>query len=92
VAASASLSTIYVGVIEHIWRLDEYQMRVLDISNKNNHPVVIHFSPSSWQTQEGKALNYSEDVLSLVEPSEICHFNTKLHFLIKFTAERCTFN
>ncbi len=44
---------------------DEYQMRVLDISDKNNPQLTYTSSPSGWQTQEGKIVDYFEDVLSL---------------------------
>jgi uncharacterized secreted protein with C-terminal beta-propeller domain len=60
------INDIYViGDRAYLATSDEYQMRVLDISNKNNPQLLYTFSPSGWQTQEGKTLNYFEDVLSL---------------------------
>jgi hypothetical protein len=42
---------------------DEKQMRVLDVSDKSDPILIDSFSPSGWQTQEGKILDYFEDVL-----------------------------
>jgi hypothetical protein len=60
------INDIYVdGDIAYLATSDELQMRVLDISNKNNPILINSFSPSGSQTQEGKVLNYFERVLSL---------------------------
>lgn len=39
---------------------DEKQMRVLDISNPSIPVLIDSFSPSGWQTQEGKIIDYFE--------------------------------
>jgi len=39
---------------------DEKQMRILDISNMSNPILTDSFSPSGWQTQEGKVIDYFE--------------------------------
>jgi hypothetical protein len=44
---------------------DEKQMRVLDVSDKTNPILTDSFSPSGWQTQEGKILDYFEDSIGL---------------------------
>ena len=44
---------------------DSGQMRVLDIYNPTNIILVATFSPSGWETQEGKSLSYFEGNLSL---------------------------
>lgn len=42
---------------------DQYQMRIVDISQPSTPQVVSSFSPSGWSRQEGKALSYFEDAL-----------------------------
>lgn len=42
---------------------DEKQLRVLDISIKNDPLLMSSFSPSGWQTQAGRTLEYFEDRL-----------------------------
>jgi uncharacterized secreted protein with C-terminal beta-propeller domain len=44
---------------------DEKQMRVLDVSNPNNPILINTFSPSGWQTQEGKILESFEGGIAL---------------------------
>lgn len=44
---------------------DEGQMRILDVHDLNNISQVEYFSPSGWETQEGKSLSYFEEKLSL---------------------------
>ncbi len=41
------------------------QMRVLDISDKSSPQLLFSFSPSGWQTQEGKILDFFENSLGL---------------------------
>ncbi len=41
------------------------QMRILDISNKNNPILLFTFSPSGWQTQEGRTIDLFENRLNL---------------------------
>ena len=44
---------------------DEKQMRVLDISNPSIPVLIDSFSPSGWQTQEGKAIDHFEENILL---------------------------
>jgi hypothetical protein len=44
---------------------DEKQMRVLDVSNPSNPILINSFSPSGWQTQEGKILESFESAIAL---------------------------
>ena len=60
------INDIYVvGNTAYLATSDIAQMRVLDISNKSNPVSISVFSPSGWQTQEGKVLDYFEKKLSL---------------------------
>jgi hypothetical protein len=55
------VNDIYVkGNIAYLATSDILQMRVLDISQKNNIFLMNSFSPSGWQTQEGKIFDYFE--------------------------------
>ena len=42
---------------------DEFQLRVLDISEPSLPVLHAGFNPPGWQRQEGKSLSYFEDVL-----------------------------
>lgn len=56
------INDIYVrGNIAYLANSDEKQLRVLDISNKSSPIAIGFFSPSGWQTQEGKTIEYFED-------------------------------
>lgn len=44
---------------------DRMQMRVLNIKDKSNPTLADSFSPSGWQTQEGKILEYFEGNMGL---------------------------
>ncbi len=44
---------------------DEKQVRVLNISDTSNPTLINSFSPSGWQTQEGKTIEYFEGGYSL---------------------------
>ncbi len=58
------INDIYVrGDKAYLAASDEKQMRVLDIVDKS-HPILINsLSPTGWQTQEGKTLDYFEGQL-----------------------------
>ncbi len=43
---------------------DEEQLRVLDVSSPTTISQVSHFSPSGWETQQGRALSFFEGILS----------------------------
>jgi hypothetical protein len=59
------VNDIYVEKdIAYLATSDEKQMRVLDISDRTKPVLIDSFSPSGWQTQEGKVLNYFEEILS----------------------------
>lgn len=60
------INDIYINNdIAYIASSDKNQMRVVDISNKSNPTLLDIFSPSGWQTQEGKVLDYFEGRLGL---------------------------
>lgn len=44
---------------------NESQMIVLDLYDKTNPISIYSFSPSGWQTQEGKTLDFFEEILTL---------------------------
>lgn len=44
---------------------DEKQMRALDVSDKSQPVLAGSFSPSGWQTQEGKTIDHFEGQLGL---------------------------
>lgn len=44
---------------------DEKQMRVLDIRDISNPRLIDSFSPSGWQTQQGKVIDYFEENIGL---------------------------
>ena len=54
---------------------DEKQMRVLDISNPSIPVLIDSFSPSGWQTQEGKVIDYFEENILLGRT--VCGFNVQ---------------
>ncbi len=60
------INDIYVrGDRAYLASSDDKQMRVLDVSDKS-HPILIDsFSPSGWQTQEGKTIDYFKGQVSL---------------------------
>jgi hypothetical protein len=44
---------------------DEKQLRVLDISDKSHPTLIDSFSPTGWQTQEGRIIEYFEGMVGL---------------------------
>ena len=61
---STLVNDIYVvGNTAYLATSDEYQLRVLDVSNKNYPQLTYTSSPTGWQTQEGKVLDYFEKTL-----------------------------
>jgi hypothetical protein len=44
---------------------DESQMRVIDISDKANMSLAYAFTASGWQVQQGKVVEYFENILGL---------------------------
>lgn len=44
---------------------DEKQIRVVDVSDKSRPVLIDSFSPTGWQTQEGKSIEYFEGKLGL---------------------------
>lgn len=60
------VNDIYVeNNLAYLATSDQKQMRVLDVSNKAQPIQVDSFSPSGWQTQEGKILSLFENKLFL---------------------------
>ncbi|MDO8430747.1 MAG: hypothetical protein Q7S72_02055 [Candidatus Taylorbacteria bacterium] len=58
------INDIYVrGDKAYLATSDEKQMRVLDVSDKTQPILIDSFSPTGWQTQEGKTLDYFEETL-----------------------------
>ncbi len=51
--------------IAYLATSDNLQMRILDISNKSQPILTDSFSPSGWQTQGGKAIDFFEGKLAL---------------------------
>lgn len=63
---STLVNSIYINSNKaYLATSDVAQMMILDISNKNNPISVYSFSPTGWQTQEGKVIDYFEGILSL---------------------------
>ena len=55
------INDIYVrGNKAYLASSDEKQIRILDVSNKSNPILIDYFSPTGWQTQEGKTLDFFE--------------------------------
>jgi hypothetical protein len=60
------LNDIYVrDGFAYVAASDEGQMRVLDVRNPVAISQIEYFSPTGWETQEGKSLSYFEGSLSL---------------------------
>lgn len=60
------INSIYVrGHLAYVAASDSGQMRVLDVSNPGSIIELSQFSPSGWETQQGKILSYFEGSLSL---------------------------
>jgi hypothetical protein len=53
------------GNFAYLATSDEYQMRVIDISNKANMTLAYTFTTSGWQVQQGKVIEYFENTLGL---------------------------
>ncbi len=50
-----------IGNTAYVAGSDEKQIRVVDITNKAKPQLIVYLSPSGWQTQEGKVIDYYED-------------------------------
>lgn len=60
------INDIYVrDGVAYLATSDQNQMRVLDVSDPTSISLVESFSPSGWQTQEGKTISYFEKKMSL---------------------------
>jgi len=60
------INDIYVdGDFAYLATSDEMQMRTIDVSDKSMPRLIDSFSPSGWQTQEGKVVDIFEGNLSL---------------------------
>ncbi len=58
------ISDIYVrGSTAYLATADSMQMRLLDVSLPSNPVLISSFSPTGWQTQTGKSLEYFEGQL-----------------------------
>lgn len=75
---------------------DEYQMRILDITDKNSLLLEYGFAPSGWQTQQGKVINYFENILSLgrtvgginrIMNHESFIFSTTTEYSVQFSSD-----
>lgn len=49
-----------IGDMVYAASSDEKQIRIIDITNKIQPALVGYYSPSGWQTQEGKVVDYYE--------------------------------
>ncbi|HEY9583758.1 MAG TPA: hypothetical protein VJI66_02240 [Candidatus Paceibacterota bacterium] len=60
------INDIYVsGNTAYLAGSDNKQMRIVDISDKSQPVLIDSFSPSGWQTQEGKVLDYFQGAIGL---------------------------
>jgi hypothetical protein len=63
---NTQINDIYVrNGIAYVAASDIGQMRVLDVSDPSNINQIAQFSPSGWETQQGKVISYFEKGLSL---------------------------
>ncbi len=60
------VNDIYIrGDIAYVAASNVGQMRILDVRNPSSISEADAFSPTGWETQEGKIISYFENVLSL---------------------------
>ncbi len=63
---STLINDIYIkNNIAYLATADQKQMRVLDVADKTDPVLIDSFSPTGWQTQEGRILEYFEEELAL---------------------------